>query len=359
MARTGSENVVLYEYHRAADPMKWLAPIPVSVLPAALHQTGASRVIPFDLSKELGISHTASSPNLLAAFVRVCAGETLPTSARSTSQAFYVIRGSGSTTASWDAASVPHAKWTVEWREGDLFTVPVDAECSHTAAADSDAALYWVNDEPLLRYLGVRPAEHKFEPAHYTREQMRSAVEHIRHEPGAEHRNRLGVLLGNVASEETKTLTHTLWSLLNVLPARDAQPPHRHNSVALDLAVYAAPGGKVYTLMAAELDEHGAFKDPVRVDWESGAAFTTPTGWWHSHVNESDEDAWVLPMQDAGLYSHQRTLDIRFTSRKPYIPGLEATYASAPTKAAAAGTQTEEVSLASDAHAASSDASLL
>ena len=40
--------------------------------------------------------------------------------------------------------------------------------------------------------------------------------------------------------------------------------------------------------------------------------FVTPPGWWHSHHNESDEVAWVLPMQDAGLYTHQRTLDIRF-----------------------------------------------
>ena len=29
----------------------------------------------------------------------------------------------------------------------------------------------------------------------------------------------------------------------------------------------------------------------------------TPPGWWHSHHNDSDEDAWVLPMQDAGLYT--------------------------------------------------------
>lgn len=35
-------------------------------------------------------------------------------------------------------------------------------------------------------------------------------------------------------------------------------------------------------------------------------------GWWHSHHNESDDVAWVLPIQDAGLYTHQRTLDIRF-----------------------------------------------
>lgn len=37
----------------------------------------------------------------------------------------------------------------------------------------------------------------------------------------------------------TLTLTPTLWSLLNVLPAHDAQRPHRHQSVALDFCVYA------------------------------------------------------------------------------------------------------------------------
>ena len=32
----------------------------------------------------------------------------------------------------------------------------------------------------------------------------------------------------------------------------------------------------------------------------------------HSHHNESNSEAWVLPIQDAGLLTHQRTLDIRF-----------------------------------------------
>lgn len=36
------------------------------------------------------------------------------------------------------------------------------------------------------------------------------------------------------------------------------------------------------------------------------------TGWWHSHHNDSDEDAWVFPIQDAALYTYQRTLNIRF-----------------------------------------------
>jgi gentisate 1,2-dioxygenase len=53
-------------------------------------------------------------------------------------------------------------------------------------------------------------------------------------------------------------------------------------------------------------------KDPIRCDWKSGSVFVTPPGWWHSHHNETEKPAWVLPMQDAGLYTYQRTLDIRF-----------------------------------------------
>ena len=49
-----------------------------------------------------------------------------------------------------------------------------------------------------------------------------------------------------------------------------------------------------------------------RLEWSTGAMFITPPGWWHSHHNDSQEEAWVLPIQDAGLFTHQRTLDIRF-----------------------------------------------
>eukprot|EP00246_Nothoceros_aenigmaticus_P017394 TRINITY_DN8468_c0_g2_i1.p1 TRINITY_DN8468_c0_g2~~TRINITY_DN8468_c0_g2_i1.p1 ORF type:complete len:122 (-),score=3.91 TRINITY_DN8468_c0_g2_i1:197-562(-) len=106
------------------------------------------------------------------------------------------------------------------------------------------------------------------------------------------------------------TLTHVLWSLLNVLPPGGIQRPHRHNSTSLDLCLHAAPG--TYTLMGKELDHKGEIVCPIRADWESGSMFVTPPGWWHSHHNDSSEEAWVLPIQDAGLFTYQRTLDIRF-----------------------------------------------
>lgn len=61
----------------------------------------------------------------------------------------------------------------------------------------------------------------------------------------------------------------------------------------------------VYTAMSRSIDKDGNLIDPVKAPWRTGGAFTTPPGWWHSHVNETDEDAWVLPIQDAGLFTHQ------------------------------------------------------
>ena len=47
--------------------------------------------------------------------------------------------------------------------------------------------------------------------------------------PNAAKKNRIGTLLGNKATaDSTKTLTHTLWGLYNVLPAHSMQQPHRY-----------------------------------------------------------------------------------------------------------------------------------
>jgi len=299
------EDARIFEYTSAANPN--MSQIPVMVHPAQLHESGPTRIIPFDLSRQMDIDYPCSSPNLIASFLRICTTENLTTEATATSQAFYVIRGSGRSVSE-------HGD--IEWAEGDLFVLPAcDSSVVHTAS--SDTAIYWVTDMPLMHYLGVKPTVKKFNATLFRKERLLAEVERIKHQPGAEHRNRMGILLGNrITEDSTKTLTHTLWSLLNTLPAGDAQRPHRHNSVALDLCVSAEPGDKVYTLMGPELDDEGWVKNPVKCVWRTGAVFSTPPGWWHSHHNETSTPAWVLPMQDAGLYTHQRTLDIRFSAGK-------------------------------------------
>ena len=296
----------VFEYTSAANPT--LNPISVYVHPPELHEVGPTRVIPFDLSDTLPTPYPATGPNLMSSFVRIDVGDSIDTTASATSQAFYVIRGSGTTKTD---------EGVIDWSEGDLFVLPASKTGTtvHSAVdggAFGGAALYWVTDEPLLKYLGVSATEKRFEPTMFRREMMLNSVQDLADEKGAagEELNRLGVLLGNEACPDTKTLTHVLWSLLNSIGPGIVQRAHRHNSIALDMAVYAKPG--VYTMMGQALDENGEIVDPIRVDWVTGGVFVTPPGWWHAHYNESDETAWVLPMQDAGLYTYQRTLDIRF-----------------------------------------------
>jgi len=300
---------------------------PCAAFPASLHEApGESRAIALDISAELGVPYAATSPNLLAHFIALRAGGAgadaappLVTQARCTAQAFYALRGAGTSTCAEHGV--------IAWKQGDLFVLPGPfGPLAHRAAPDcgaEGAALYAICDEPLLRYLGVQACEPRFGAAFYSREVLLGAVEAVRHEPGAEHRNRMGVLLSNEGLGETKTLSPVLWALLNVLPARTRQPPHRHQSVAVDLCVSVAPGaaGQVYTMMGPTLGDDGWVQDPIKMVWASGAVFTTPPGWWHSHHNQSDSDAWVLPTQDAGLFTHQRTLDIRFSHAKPEPAG--------------------------------------
>lgn len=84
---------VIYEYSSQSNPA--IPGVPIRVLSAEHHKTGASRVTPFDLSADLGTAYPATSPNLLTSFIRVVRGEQLTTTARATSQGFYVIRGQG------------------------------------------------------------------------------------------------------------------------------------------------------------------------------------------------------------------------------------------------------------------------
>lgn len=339
MERRWARDAQIFEYGSAANPQ--MLPIPVMVHPAELHEQGETRVIPFDISDALEIgdadsSYACTSPNLMASFVRINVGEGIGTQVpNATSQAFYVIRGSGQTQIKnqprhtdgeegqeQDSTLLPLQDDTISWSAGDLFVVPATrAELIHTcttAESHGGAALYWIHDEPLMNYLGVTPNVKKFAPTLYRKQDMLQKVEEIKHETGDCHKkNRLGVLLGNTKCAQTKTLTHVLWSLLNSIPPHTVQRPHRHNSVALDLCVSATAtkaggGGGVFTLMGKEIDSDGFIVDPIRCDWNPGSAFITPPGWWHSHHNESEEVAWVLPVQDAGLYTHQRTLDIRF-----------------------------------------------
>jgi gentisate 1,2-dioxygenase len=264
-----------------------------------LYETGGTRVIPLDFSKTLSCEGPATSPALCANFVRILAEETLSTNFNATSQLFYVIHGSGCT--EFDGVDIP-------WKTGDFVVLPIGQETRHFA--DTDSAFYLVHDEPLLRYLGAKANIQRFKPTLYTSEDALRELDKVRKEADAVNRSRISVLLVNKEMDQTLTVTHTLWAMLGVLPKDAVQLPHRHQSVALDLILDCDPG--CYTLVGTRISAKGEILNATRIDWKPYSVFITPPGYWHAHYNESSSEAHLMPMQDAGLQTYLRTLDIKF-----------------------------------------------
>jgi gentisate 1,2-dioxygenase len=295
-----------FEYSTAANPIGsgHTPTLPVVRFSPELYQDGPTRVVPLDLSTELGIrTGAATSPGLLANFIRIRAGDQISTSPNATSQLYYVLHGRG-------FAAVNGRM--VTWEKGDFLTLPAGSRS--VFYANSDTALYWVHDQPLLRYLGAEATEPKFRTTKYRRADAVAQLQDIAARPGANDKSRVSVLLANAEQEQTLTITHVLWAMFGVLPEVQMQLPHRHQSVALDLILDAQPG--CYTLLGTRLNERNEIDNPIRVDWEPGGAFVTPPGMWHAHFNESGEPAHLIPVQDAGLQTYLRSLDIRFTNRR-------------------------------------------
>lgn len=294
-----------FEYSAAANPIRpSLTPrIPYSQFPAALYHDGPTRTVPLDLSQALLCPGPATGPGLLASFVRIQAGESLAMNPQATSQVLYVISGRG-----WTRIG----DTVIGWQQGDFIALPGGSEAVHEAIADAgDAAFYHVSDEPLLTYLGVRPGTPRFKPTLYPAARADQELAEAAAAPGAQNRSRVSILLGNARFARTRTVTHVLWAMYGLLPVGAVQKPHRHQSIALDFIVDCSPG--CYSLVGQELAPNGSIADPQRVDWEPGSAFVTPPGYWHAHINESGRAARLIPVQDAGLHTYLRSLDIRFT----------------------------------------------
>lgn len=285
----------LMEYMKAV--VARLPKMPLSTFGPFLPES-PSRVETFDLSEALGSPFPATSPCLLVNFIILTPGSSLPTLQKASSELFYAVEGQGAT-------ETPFGK--VAWEKGDAFLLPGGKRLKHLA--ESGAVLYWVHDSPLLSWLGVMPGEGRFRPVFLSKHAMRQALDRVLQEEGALKRNRNGIIPVHPEFQTTKSLSPILWSLVNEVPPRHLQKPHRHTSVALDLAL---DGGRLSTLVGERLAEDGAIIDAERVAWKAGMAFTTPSWLWHAHKNEGEKPGLVFPVQDAGLVAWQRLYRIEF-----------------------------------------------
>ena len=301
----------IYDYRQAANPIRkgLTDPIPYRQWsPPGLEAT-RSAILPLDLSDALGCVGPATSPALAAHYLQLCPGDPLQPAALATSSLFHVLRGSGR--LSWAGLPTPETQpiAPLEWSPGDVFILPHGY--APELVADTPSLLYWVHDGPLLRYLGVSPTVARFSPCLFSAARLNEALERLLADPTAMRSNRLSVLLAHAELPASRTISHTLWAMVGVVPPGANQAPHRHQSVAIDLIVDCAPG--CFTLVGTELDSQGQIRDPQRIDWEAGGVFITPPGHWHAHTNTSDRPARLLPIQDAGLHTYLRSLDIRFS----------------------------------------------
>src|ERR1700739_1958903 len=89
-----------FEYTSSANPIgaKLISRVPYRAFLASLYDDGPTRIVPLDLSAELGCDDPATGPGLMANFLRIVAGERFAVNPNATSQVFYVLEGAGTVT---------------------------------------------------------------------------------------------------------------------------------------------------------------------------------------------------------------------------------------------------------------------
>ena len=250
----------------------------------------ATGPIELDASDALGTRYPATTPTLLARYLRIRAGEQLRTTFASAGDVYYVMRGSGSS---------GHAAETIEWGAGDVFCLPGGAETLHRAG--EDAILFVATDEPLLAYEGLRgPAagQARIQATHWPHREIESRFESVWARPITANTTGHSVMFTSAAMHPSYTTTPTINAAINTLAPHCDQRPHRHNGVAITLAIQ---GEGIHSMI-----------EDQRVDWSDGAAQITPATLLHSHHNRGSKRMRSLVIQDEGLHFYTRTPGFSF-----------------------------------------------
>lgn len=262
-----------------------------------------------DFSHIYNVNYEATSPNLLASFIRLDKNNSISKEMKlsentlnASSHLFYIINGD---------CHIQLDDNLFEISSGSIFVAPFFNSITIINKSNEELHIYYVNDSPLLNYLGSKASRKIFLPCIYSKEFLLEHLEKLSNP----NNNRKGILLSNEDTEKkgTNTITPILWALYNELPPNTNQRPHKHNSVALDFCIQSDDPENIYTLVGDELDENGNIVNPKKINWKTSEMFITPPGLWHSHHNRGNTYAYILPIQDAGILLYQRILGIVLT----------------------------------------------
>ncbi|MGT2477636.1 cupin domain-containing protein [Paraburkholderia terrae] len=258
----------------------------------ALDPDTPTGLIECDLSRQLDIPVSATTPLSLVRYARIRAGERLTTRFTASGVVVYVMTGSGSATSGEE---------TVEWGPGDVFVLPGGVEHRYQAAPDTDAVLWVVTNEPQLAFENLRaPAEGEAPTpvVHYPADEIERQIELIYDVGRGSDIAGSALIFSSERQESIRNVLPTLTVAMNSLPPGVAQRPHRHNSMAVALIIR---GNGCFSMV-----------DGKRKDWSQWATTITPPVAVHSHHNEGDERAMLLIVQDGGIYYYTRAMGFSF-----------------------------------------------
>lgn len=247
--------------------------------------------IVLDASDALGTGYAATTPTLLCRYLKLRAGETLRTSFVASGEIFYVMSGDGTSRNGAD---------TVSWGAGDVFCFPGGSQSEHRAGK-ADSILFCVTNEPLLAFENLRapmPGTARVETTHWPAATIDEHFAAVWQRPMSADTTGYSVQFTSEALAPSINTIPSINCSINTLAPGADQRPHRHNGVAVTLAIQ---GDGVHSMI-----------DHRRVDWSTGVAQITPATLLHSHHARGEKRMRSFVIQDEGLHFYTRTPGFSF-----------------------------------------------
>ena len=273
-----------------------LPPVPansfISERDQALDPETGTKFLPLDQGDAMNLPFPATTPLVLAAYARVQAGDVLTHEPCASALFGFVIEGQG---------HAIQGKDRIEWSRGDVFCLPGGVPISYVSGAE-DSILWIVSNEPQLAFERFRPPELSsalVKATHFSAKEIEQELIGADARIGNRKAAGLAVVLSSEQLEESRNISPSLTLAMNQLRAGEAQPPHRHNSVAVSLIVN---GPDCYSMI-----------DGDKKSWLPWSTTITGPGSVHSHHNDGTNQATWLIVQDGGLYYHCRTMGFSYS----------------------------------------------
>jgi gentisate 1,2-dioxygenase len=203
----------------------------------------------------------------------------------------YVIQGAGRAMQGADV---------IAWSTGDIFSLP-GGRPIELVSLQQDSVLWLVTNEPELAFERFAPPSSEdalVEATHFPAAAIAQQLDLARARLAGKTVAGLAVVFASERLESRRNISPTLTLAMNQLEPGRAQTAHRHNSVAVSLAIQWQG---CYSMV-----------DGMRKDWLPYATVVTPPTCVHSHHNGGPALANWLIVQDGGLYYHCRTMGFRF-----------------------------------------------